>query len=366
MRRPAILLIDLNMFFGGGQVYLLQLAELLEQRADLFAFCINQKVADLLRERGVRAVSYPWALNAGKPLHIVLSLFFCLWFRLIHGVNVIWANGIPDIVTMPIARVLGCTAFATRHLTLEIETLDWYRGLKRRSAEMLYRAFAGFSHKIVCVSQAVGDDLTKIVSGRKLVVIQNWITSLPEPSHGYQPPHEVIRLLFVGRLQKYKGATTILEAMRRIEGNASSGRLSLTIVGEGRYREELENEAKGLNVTFAGFQPDPTPYYLATDIFVNPSIGPEGLPLVSLEAMSHGLTCIFSDLPVHKEITDDGRAALLFRAGDVDDLTRKLEGLLASRQMFEHYGRSARQQIEAYHSARGARERYLSLILQST
>jgi glycosyltransferase involved in cell wall biosynthesis len=365
MKRPAILLIDLNMFFGGGQVYLLQLADLLQGRADLFAFCINPKVAKLLEEHGVKSVTYPWALNIGKPIHMLLCMFIVLRFRLFHGVNVVWANGIPDIAAMPAARLLGCTAFATRHLTLEIEVQDWYRGAKRRAAELLYRAFAGSAHKIVCVSQAVADDLARIVSPDKLVVIRNWVSSLPEPAHDYRQSNEVVRLLYVGRLQKYKGASTILEAMRRIDSKGEAGRLSLTIVGEGRYREELETEAKGLNVTFAGFQADPTPYYLSADVFVNPSIGPEGLPLVSLEAMSHGLTCILSDLPVHKEITSDGQAALLFRAGNVDDLTAKLEELLSSHQLFEHYGRSARQQIETWHVAPSARERYLKLIFSN-
>jgi len=89
MKRPAILLIDLNMFFGGGQVYLLQLADLLRERADLFAFCINPKVSKLLEERGVKSVSYSWALNAGKPVHMVLALWMCLRFRIFSGVNVV-------------------------------------------------------------------------------------------------------------------------------------------------------------------------------------------------------------------------------------------------------------------------------------
>jgi len=365
MKRPAILLIDLNMFFGGGQVYLLQLADLLRGRSDLYAFCINPKVAKLLQNQGVHAISYPWALNSGKPVHMLLCLLVCVWLRLVRGVNVMWANGIPDIVAMPIARGMGCTAFATRHLTLEIETQHWYRGAKRRAAEFLYRAFAGTAHKIVCVSQAVADDLLTIVHQDRLIVIQNWVTSLPEPPRNYDTANEVIRLLYVGRLQKYKGASTILQAMRQIESQKTGRRLSLTVVGEGRYRDELESEAEGLDVVFTGFQSDTTPYYLAADVFVNPSIGPEGLPLVSLEAMSHGLTCIFSDLPVHKEITNNGEAALLFRAGDVDDLTNMLARLLSSHQLFQQYGRSARRQIETWHAATSARERYLTLILQS-
>jgi glycosyltransferase involved in cell wall biosynthesis len=365
MTRPRILLVDLNMFFGGGQVYLLQLADLLKGKAELYAFCINPKVSVLLQERGVGAISWPWALNMGKPLHMLLCMAMCLWFRCMRGVTVIWANGIPDIVALPLARLLGCTALATRHLTLEIEDQDWYRGLKRRGAELLYRTFARTAHNIVCVSQAVADDLAKISPPAKLVVIHNWVSSLPAPSHNYHLRQDEIRLLYVGRLQKYKGASTILEAMRRLAEHADSRRLSLTIVGEGRYRKELEAEAAGLDVTFAGFQEDPTPYYLTADVFVNPSEGPEGLPLVSLEAMSHGLACIFSDLPVHREITSDGRAAILFKAGDVEDLSQKLRHLFTCQSLFEHYGRSARKQIENRHAARGACEQYLSLLLQS-
>lgn len=364
MRKHAILLIDLNMFFGGGQVYLSQLSEVLRDRAALYAFCVNPKVAQQLRDRGVHAVSFARALNMGKPVHMCLCVMMCVWFRLFRGVDTIWVNGIPDIVAMPVARVLGCTALATRHLTLEIEEQEWYRGRKRRAAEFLYRKLASSAHKIVCVSQAVADDLTRIVSAKKLVVIQNWVSSLPELSQLSRQQQRPFRLLYVGRLQKYKGASTVLAAMRRLESANPERGIALTIVGEGRYREELQLEAEGLDVQFAGFQQDPTPYYRNADVFLNPSMGPEGLPLVSLEAMSHGLPCIFSDLPVHKEITDHGMSSLLFKAGDVDDLCLKISLLLCSQELLEHYGQSARKRIESTHTIASARVRYLQLLEQ--
>jgi hypothetical protein len=40
--------------------------------------------------------------------------------------------------------------------------------------------------------------------------------------------------------------------------------------------------------------------------------------------------------------------------------------LLSSHQLFEHYGRSARQQIESCHIAPSAQERYLKLLFQTT
>src|SRR5579863_3105614 len=82
MSERRILLIDLNRFFGGGQVYLLQLASLLENKTRIYAFCINPRVSALLREHGVITVCFPWASNKGKATHFALCAILTLWFRL--------------------------------------------------------------------------------------------------------------------------------------------------------------------------------------------------------------------------------------------------------------------------------------------
>ena len=49
----------------------------------------------------------------------------------------------------------------------------------------------------------------------------------------------------------------------------------------------------------------------------------EGMPLVLVEAMSHGLPIITSDLPVCQEILGD--YGIFFRNGDIVELARTLE-----------------------------------------
>ena len=84
--------------------------------------------------------------------------------------------------------------------------------------------------------------------------------------------------------------------------------VEVTIAGDGSARASLEESARDVpNVRFAGFQQNLDEFYERSDIYVMPSLGPEGLPIASLEAMAHGLPCIFSDLPVHDEITDGGK-----------------------------------------------------------
>ena len=49
----------------------------------------------------------------------------------------------------------------------------------------------------------------------------------------------------------------------------------------------------------------------------------EGMPLVLVEAMAHGLPVVTSDLPVSKEIMGD--FGLYFKNGNIEDLAQKLK-----------------------------------------
>jgi rhamnosyl/mannosyltransferase len=183
-------------------------------------------------------------------------------------------------------------------------------------------------------------------------VIANWVHPPSSFRHTFSFAKRP-QLLFVGRLEEYKGVQYILEAMEQIPG------VSLLVVGDGTYRAQLEAAAKHLDVHFAGFQADPCRFYKDATVFINPSLGPEGLPLVSLEAMAHGIPCIFSDLPVHCEITAGGKAAALFRLGDTLSLANQLKQLLDSEDLRQTYGRAARQVVEQNYSRTVAAQQYI-------
>jgi glycosyltransferase involved in cell wall biosynthesis len=112
-------------------------------------------------------------------------------------------------------------------------------------------------------------------------------------------------------------------------------------------------------VRFAGFQRNLQEFYEHADIFVMPSLGPEGLPMTSLEAMGYGLPCIFSDLPVHHEISDDGKGAYLFRSGETESLLTALRELVASPERRHRYSAEAHRIVAARYSERNVREAYL-------
>jgi glycosyltransferase involved in cell wall biosynthesis len=352
-RRKRILLVDLGAAMGGVEVYIVGLAEILRPGADVYALCVLKDLEDRLRTKGVSVARIP-AFSRLKILKFVAAVIVLCIMIVRFRIQVVQINGFLESVLIVPARLLGCEAVYTRHGPFETELYKWYKKPGKFLPRILSRYLASLSSRLVCVSEAVGA-VYKPVSPSGITVIPNWVSHFPEYKRKAIDDARQIHIIYVGRLERYKGLHLLLEAIRDIPD------VSLTVVGDGAYREALQQLASGLNVTFVGFQSDPTEFYEAADIFVMPSLGPEGLPLVTLEAMSHGLACLFSDLPVHREITDEGHAALLFRSGDVDDLRIKLKALIGSVPSRVEYSQNAYRQIQSKYSLSVAREAYLKL-----
>ena len=66
--------------------------------------------------------------------------------------------------------------------------------------------------------------------------------------------------------------------------------------------------------------------------------------------MAYGLPCIFSDLPVHREISGGGKAAAIFARGDSESLAQQLLLLLEDEGHRQRYGVAARQLVEQHYS----------------
>lgn len=96
-------------------------------------------------------------------------------------------------------------------------------------------------------------------------------------------------LVYVGRLDKDKGLSALMEVWPIL---ARERDIQLLLVGDGPMRAEIESWRTGNNVEgsvkLAGWQPDPNPWYEASDILVFPSHS-ESFGNVIVEAMTHGL-----------------------------------------------------------------------------
>ena len=153
------------------------------------------------------------------------------------------------------------------------------------------------------------------------IVIYNPLTLRPgNPSTG-----NTKHFLAIGRFTPlHKGIDLLISAFHLFAKNNTEWELD--IVGEGPegdyYQSLIDKYHLGNRVHIHPFTNDIQSYYSKAQIFVLSSRW-EGMPLVLVEAMSHGLPVVTSDLPICKEIL--GEFGMYFKNGDVKELAQRLE-----------------------------------------
>ena len=133
------------------------------------------------------------------------------------------------------------------------------------------------------------------------------------------------RFLTVGRFTPlHKGIDLLIEAFHLFA--QKNHEWMLDIVGEGKeepkYRALINKYELEDRITIHPFTNQIQNYYSNAQVYVLSSRW-EGMPLVLVEAMSHGLPIVTSDLPVCQEILGD--FGLYFENGNIEDLARRLE-----------------------------------------
>lgn len=155
-------------------------------------------------------------------------------------------------------------------------------------------------------------------------------------------------LLFVGRLNYYKGVEYLVDAMADVDAD-------LLVVGEGERREPLEGRVRerGVDgrVTFLGEVSDGAlaSCYEAADVFVLPSVEPsEAFGVVQLEAMAAGLPVVNTDLPTGVPwVSPDWVTGRTVPPRDASALAESLTELVADPELRARFGENARERVEA-------------------
>jgi phosphatidyl-myo-inositol alpha-mannosyltransferase len=153
-------------------------------------------------------------------------------------------------------------------------------------------------------------------------------------------------VLFVGRLERRKGARVLIEAFARVP-NAQ-----LLIVGDGPEREACRAAAAPLGdkVEFLGrVEPAALPQQMArANIVCAPSLGGESFGVVLLEAMAAGRAVVASSIPGYAAVVRDGIDGLLVPPDDQAVLARALTELLDDAGRARGMGENGRENAARY------------------
>lgn len=178
-----------------------------------------------------------------------------------------------------------------------------------------------------------------------------------------QSNRPIKKILYVGRLEPYKGLDILFHALASIQDTP----WQLQMVGDGSLRHDLPKLAKALNIadhiSFEAQPPEKMPsIYQQADIFVLPSIV-EGMSNAVLEAMASGLPIVATQIPGSEELITDGHTGLLVPASSKELLSAAILSLLKNSDLRKTLGQNARLDAEK-RSWRSVAEAYLKLYTQ--
>ena len=185
--------------------------------------------------------------------------------------------------------------------------------------------------KIIAVSEETKKDLIKNgVPENKIIMIHNGV----DENELYDleiSKYEKPTIILVSRLVKYKRVNDLIEAIRKLNKN-----FDLRIIGTGPELENLQNSSKGLSVIFEGqvkSHDELIEKIKKSHLLAFPS-EKEGFGIVLVEAMAAGTPYIASDIPVFKEVTNNGEGGLLFKTGDIEDIITKIKVLFNNKKLY--------------------------------
>ena len=184
-----------------------------------------------------------------------------------------------------------------------------------------------------------------------------------------RPDTAPFRLLFVGRLVERKGVTHLLDALPTLRARRA---VELDVVGDGPLRAELATRARELGlgdvVRFPGFLPERElgDLFARADTFVLPAVEDakgdvEGLGVVLIEALVHGLPVVASESGGIVDIVQHERTGLLVPPGDAAALAAALERLATDPMLRERLARAGRQHARVTFSWDGIIDRLVEL-----
>ena len=143
-------------------------------------------------------------------------------------------------------------------------------------------------------------------------------------------------IIAVGRITPEKGFGYLIDAYKK--SGLCDNKLVIAggVEAESSYGKELQKNAKGANVVFAGFVQgeELEQLYKYARLYVLSSVN-EGFPLVLLEAMSYGLDVLVSDIPATHLVELNKED--YFEKANVRDLTSKLQYKICTPSIKRNY-----------------------------
>ena len=239
-------------------------------------------------------------------------------------------TGVPYVLTAHLGDVPGGVPEQTDHLFRLVGPL----------VKPVWRA----ARHVTAVSRFTAE-LAARAYGVEPTVIPNGVPPIPTPQVRVHSPR---RIIMAGRLSIQKNPLLALEALALI-GNLD---WSFDVIGDGPLGPDVralaEKSGLGGRVILHGWisNAQVADLMAGADILLMPSLN-EGLSMVAIEALQHGLAIVASRIGGMRDVVEEGRNGFLCELSP-GAFAQKLGALLADASLLERMRHASRQMAEDY------------------
>lgn len=259
--------------------------------------------------------------------------------RVAKGADIVHAHIFPAFYWAALVPLRTPVLF-TEHST-------WNRRMEHPVLGLVDKAVYRRLDRVVAISSGTATNLAAQlgVDPRRFPVIPNGISEgLVEGAAA--PRSGRRRIIIVASLNnRSKDVNRAVRAMLDVSG------ATLTVVGEGPDREEIEHLIEGLGlgerVRLLGRQGDVPGLLREHDMFLSTS-RVEGFGLAAAEAMAVGLPVVAPAIPGISEVVSDGVSGVLFAPDDVAEPARSINRVLGNRELADRLARDARTEAARF------------------
>lgn len=154
-------------------------------------------------------------------------------------------------------------------------------------------------------------------------------------------------ILLAGRLNAAnKGYYYLIDAMSMLKSELL--RLHFYILGDGKDKKQLVEYARKKDVsgsiTFAGYVDKPAAYMRACDVFLHTSLY-EGMPNAVMEAMAYARPVIMTDVNGARELSDNGKHAMVIPPADAAAIADALKTMLSAPEKYRLMAQEAQKHV---------------------
>ncbi len=156
-------------------------------------------------------------------------------------------------------------------------------------------------------------------------------------------------IVTVAEFIKRKNYDTMLKTIKELK--TRNVNVKFLICGRGQEEENIKNQIKNLeideNVILLGYRKDINRILSCSEMFMLASYQ-EGLTLSVIEAMSHSLPCVVSDVRGNRDLIVDGKGGFVVPAKDANMFASKIEILVQDEKKREDFSKFNLEESKKY------------------